>query len=191
MEENSKDLYEALLLRLGKMVAENVHLELRVHELMEDYNRVVKQLQGKGKHDNSPTGYTLGELTEALDKCELLKKDYDLLQDEYKRLEKMCIQLQTERNGVKTHVADCEHQKEELLKHIHRFNNSEFVEMGVACTHRGFASGDNPVIVGGGVCSACRRLIKMDLSGKKCVLCACRYDNTKGKEAQENKATDE
>lgn len=184
MEENSKELYEALLGRLGKMVAENVYLELRVHELMSDYNRVVKQLRGKEKHDNSPTGYTLGELTEALDKCEMLEK-------EYKQLEKQCIQLQTEHNEAKTHVAYCEHQKKELLEHIHRFDLSEFVEMGVACPHRGFALGDNPVMVGSSRCCNCRHFIREDLSSKKCVLCACRYDNTKDKEAQANKNTDE
>ena len=36
----------------------------------------------------------------------------------------------------------------------------------------------------------CQHFIKVDVFGRKCVLCACRYDNTKAKEAQECKNTD-
>lgn len=169
---------------LGEMVAdlkvENIQLTRRVHELMDNYNRVVRQLQDKEKHESSPTGYTLGELTEALDKCESLEKDNKLLKQQ-------CIQLRMERNEAKTHVADCEHQKEELFKQISRFNNSEFLKFGVVCSHRVFAPGDNPVMVGSDKCCNCRHLVKVDVFGKKCVLCAVRYDNTKEKEAQENK----
>lgn len=43
MTENDKTT-PALIQRLGEMVKENVELEQRVHELMDDYNRVVKQL---------------------------------------------------------------------------------------------------------------------------------------------------
>lgn len=122
---------------------------------------------------------------------EQLRQDYDFLRNEYKRLEKQCIQLQTERDEVKTHVAECESQKNELFGQMYRFENSEFVECGVACTHRGFVSGGNPVIVGFGLCMSCRHLIKADVFGKKYVLCAVRYDNSMDLEAQENKNTDE
>lgn len=186
-----KALYDALIMRLGLMVKENVELEQRVHQLVEDYNRVAKQLRGEEKHEPNTKNYTLGELTEALDKCKALEKDNTALAAEYRDLEKQCIQLQKELDEAKTHVGECESQKNELLEHIHRFDKSEFVECGVACTHRGFTSDDNPVMVGSGRCVSCRHFIKADVYGKKCVFCAVRYDNTMNLEAQENKNTDE
>ena len=163
------------------MVEENVHLELRVHQLMDEYNRVVKQLQGKEKHETSPAGHTLGELTEALDKCEALEKDHESLLREYNRLNDFCVRLQMEYNEAKTHVADCEHQKEELFREIERFKESAFMDMETLCTYISFPPNSNPVKVGSGKCMTCRHLMKVDVFGKKCVLCAVRYDNTKSK----------
>lgn len=184
------NLYDALIWRLGQMVKDNVELEQRVHQLVGDYNRVVKQLHGREKHDNTPTGCTLGELTEALDKYEALEETHKSLLSEYNRLIDHCVQLQTECDAAKTRVANCEHQKEELFKEIERFKQSAFVEMGYACTFLPFAPNDSPVKVGSGKCKNCRHLMKADVFGKKCVLCACRYDNTKSMETQE-KNTDE
>lgn len=169
---------EVLAYIIADLKAENMELVQRVHQLVDDYNDVVHQLNGKEKHDPNREGYTLGELTEALDKCEALEKDY-------KQLKQQCVQLQTERNEAKTRADDCESQKEELFKQIVRFDKSEFKEIGTACTCRPFTSKDSPVKVGSTECVICRHFIKMDKSF--CVLCACRYDNAKNMEAQEHK----
>lgn len=144
---------ETLAYIIADLKAENVELEQRVHQLMDDYNEVVRQL--------------------------------------YEQLKRQCVQFQTERNEATPHADECELQKEELFKHIARFENSEFLKIGDACTHRGFSPDGDFVKVGYGICSSCRHLIKMDVSGRKCVLCACRYDHTKAEETQECKNTDD
>ena len=65
---------ETLAYIIADLKAENVELEQRVHQLMDDYNDVVSQLRGMEKHEPNTEGYTLGELTEVLDKCEALEK---------------------------------------------------------------------------------------------------------------------
>ena len=169
---------ETLAYIIADLKAENVELEQRVHQLMDDYNDVARQLRGMEKHEPNTEGYTLGELTEVLDKCEALEKDNKILKQQ-------CVQLQTERNEAKTRFNNCESQKEELFKQIARFEQSEFKEIGTFCDSRPFASEDNPVKVGSTECCTCRHFLKMDKSF--CVLCACRYDNAKAMEAQEHK----
>ena len=182
-EENKRML--ALSCIVADLKAENIELEQRVHQLMDDYNDVVRQLNGKETHkDEDPSKQTLGDMLKMRDHCDKLEKDNE-------QLKRQCVQLQTERNEAKTHVDECELQKEELFKHIARFNNSEFLKIGDACTHIGFSPDGDFVKIGSGICNSCRHLIKVDVSDKKCVLCACRYDNTKADEAQECKPTDD
>lgn len=182
-EENKRML--ALAYIIADLKAENIELESRVHQLMDDYNEVVRQLNGKEKRkDEDPAKQTLGEMLKMRDHCDKLEKDNE-------QLKRQCVQLQTERNEAKTHADECDLQKDELFKHIARFEHSEFLKIGNACTHRESLSSGNPVKVGSGVCKICPHLIKVDVSGRKCVLCAWCYDNTKAEEALECKTTDE
>lgn len=178
MEKETNNRMEALACIIADLKAENMMMTECVHQLTDDYNDVARQLRGMEKHDSNTEGYTLGELIEALVKCEALEKDNKILKQQ-------CVQFQTERNEAKARVNDCEWKKEELFKQIARFDKSEFKEIGTACAHRPFASEDNPVKVGSTECCNCRHFLKMDKSF--CVLCACRYDSVKAMEAQEHK----
>lgn len=169
---------------IADLKAENMKLEQRVHQLMDDYNDVVRQLNDKeNRKDEDPAKQTLGEMLKMRDHCDKLEKDNE-------QLKRQCVKLQIERNEAKTHADTCEIQKEELFKHIARFENSEFLKIGDACTHRDSLLDGKPVNIGSGECCSCQHFIKVDVFGRKCVLCACRYDNTKAKEAQECKNTD-
>lgn len=164
---------ETLAYIISDLKAENMELEQRVHQLVDEYNDVVRKLHGKETHkDEDPARLLLDNMQKMRDHCDMLEKDNE-------QLKRQCVQLQTERNEAKTHADECELQKEELFKHIARFNNSEFLKIGDACTHRGFSSDSDFVKVGSGICYRCGHLIKVGLSGEKCVLCAWCYDNTK------------
>lgn len=176
---------ETLAHIIADLKAENVELEQRVHQLMDDYNDVVRLLNGKETHkDEDPARLFLADMQKMRDHCDMLEKDNE-------QLKRQCVQLQTERNEAKTHADECELQKEELFKHIARFNNSEFLEIGDDCTYRDSFSFGSPVKVGSGVCRSCQHIIKVDVFCRKCVLCAWCYDNTKADEAQECKSTDD
>ena len=182
-EENKRML--ALSYIVADLKAENIELAQRVQQLVDDYNEVVRQLNGKETHkDEDPAKLLLGNMQKMRDHCDMLEKNIE-------QLKRQCVQLQTERNEAKTHADECELQKEELFKHIARFNNSEFLKIGDDCIHRDSLSFGSPVKVGSGVCSICRHLIKMDMLGIKCVLCAWCYDNKKAKEELEGKPTDD
>lgn len=182
-KENKRML--ALSCIVADLKAENMELAQRVHQLLDDYNNVVRQLNGKETHkDEDIEGLLLRDMQKMRDHCDKLEKDNE-------QLKRQCVQLQTERNEAKTHADECELQKEELFKHIARFNTSEFLKIGDDCPHRDLLPGGTPVKVGHVKCNCCRHLIKVDVSGKKCVLCAWCYDNTKADEAQERKNTDD
>ena len=176
---------ETLAYIISDLKAENMELAQRVHQLVDDYNNVVRQLDGKETHkDEDPAKLLLGNMQKMRDHCDKLEKDIE-------QLKRQCVQLQTERNEAKTHADECELQKEELFKHIARFETSEFLKTGDYCTHRKSLPNGKPVKVGSVVCNCCRHSVKVDLDGKKSVLCAWRYDNTKAEEAQECKPTDD
>ena len=182
-EENKRML--ALSCIVADLKAENMELEQRVHQLMDEYNEVAHKLNGKEKRkDEDPARLLLDNMQKMRDHCDMLEKDNE-------QLKRQCIQLQTERNEAKTHADECELQKEELFKHIARFETSEFLKTGDYCTHRDILPDGAPVKVGSGVCMCCPHLIKVEESGTKCVLCAWCYDNTKAEEAQESKSTDD
>ena len=182
-EENKRML--ALSCIVADLKAENMELEQRVHQLVDDYNDVVRQLDGKETHkDEDPARLLLRNMQKMRDHCDMLEKDIE-------QLKRQCIQLQTERNEAKTHADECELQKEELFKHIARFEKSEFLKTGNVCTHRDPLPNGKPVKVGSVICNCCRHSVKVDLDGRKCVLCAYCYDNTKAEEAQERKPTDD
>ena len=182
-EENKRML--ALSCIVADLKAENMELEQRVHQLENDYNDVVRLLDGKEtRKDEDPARLFLADMQKIRDHCDMLEKDNE-------QLKRQCIQLQTERNEAKTHAEQCDIVQEDLCKHIARFEKSEFLKTGNICTHRDSLPNGNPVKVGSAECNSCRHLIKVDVWGKKCVLCAWCYDNTKTEEAQECETTDD
>ena len=181
-EENKRML--ALSCIVADLKAENMELVDRVHQLVDDYNDVARQLRGmeKRKDKDSPK--------QTQDDMQHLREHCDMLEKNIEQLKRECIQTQMERNEAKTHAYECELQKEELFKYFARFNISEFLKIGDDCPHRDPLPNGKPVKVGSEVCRSCRHIIKVDVSGKKCVLCAYCYDDKKAEEAQECKNTD-
>lgn len=73
-EENKR--MEALAYIIADLKAENIELEQRVHQLMDDYNEVFRQLNGKEKRkDEYPAKQTLGEMLKMRDHCDKLEKE--------------------------------------------------------------------------------------------------------------------
>ena len=181
-EENKRML--ALSYIVADLKAENMELVERVHQLVDDYNDVARQLRGmENRKDEDPANKPLDELQQLRDHCDMLEKNIE-------ELKRDCIQLQTERNEAKNHAEECDLQKEELFKYFARFNISEFLKIGDDCPHLDSLPNGKPVKVGSEACRSCPHIIKVDVSGKKCVLCAYCYDNKKAEEAQECKNTD-
>lgn len=114
---------EVLAYIIADLKTENMKLEQRVHQLVDDYNDVVRQLNGMEKHEPNTGGFTLGELTESLDKCEALEKDNKELANEHRNFEQMYNELNVKYNAIK-------HQRDEQEEYINRFKLAEFVEMG-------------------------------------------------------------
>ena len=182
-EENKRML--ALSYMVADLKAENMELAQRVQQLVDDYNDVARQLNGYETHkDEEPEKLLLGNMQKMRDHCDKLEKENE-------QLKRQCVQLQTERNEAKTHAEQCDIVKEDLCKHIARFERSEFLKTGVDCPHRVSLPNGQPVKVGSVECNSCRHLIKVDVHGRKCVLCAWCYDNTKAEEAQECKSADD
>ena len=176
-EENKRML--ALSYIVADLKAENMELADRVQYLEEDYNKVVSLL----RKDEDPANKTLDELKHLRDHCDMLEKNIEELKRE-------CIQTQMERNEAKTHAYQCDIVQEDLFKRIVRFEKSEFLKIGDDCYHRDSLQNGHRVKVGSELCRYCQHMIKEDVSGKKCVLCAYGYDNKKAEEAQECKNTD-
>ena len=182
-EENKRML--ALSCIVADLKTENMELVERVQQLVDKNSDVACKLNGNETHkDDDIEKLLLGNMQKMRDHCDKLEKDNE-------QLKRQCVQLQTERNEAKTHAEQCDIVKEDLCKHIARFERSEFLKIGDDCPHRDSLSFGSPVKVGSGVCSICRHLIKVDVHGRKCVLCAWCYDNTKAEEAQECKTTDD
>lgn len=69
-EENKR--MEALAYIIADLKTENIELEQRIHQLMDEYNNVEHQLRGMEKRkDEDPSRQTLGEMREHCDKLEL------------------------------------------------------------------------------------------------------------------------
>ena len=176
---------ETLAYIIADLKAENIELAQRVHQLVDDYNDVARQLNDKETHkDEDPAKLLLGDMQKMRDHCDKLEKDNE-------QLKRQCVQLQTERNEAKTHAEQCDVVQEDLCKHIARFEKSEFLKTGDDCPYRYFLPNRKPVKVGSAECNSCWHLLKVDVHGRKCVLCAWCYDNTKAEEAQECKTTDD
>ena len=185
MKEEENKRMVALSYMVADLKAENMELADRVQYLEDEYNKVVSLLHVmENRKDKDSQKQTLGDMQHLRDHCDMLEKNIEQLKRE-------CVQLQIERNEAKTHAEECDLQKEELFKYFARFNISEFLKIGDDCTHRDLLPNGKPVKVGSEECRCCRHIIKEDVSGKKCVLCAWCYDNKKAEEAQECKNTDD
>lgn len=76
MSKYFKSTEEALLLRLGQMVKENVELEQCVRQLTEDLYEVTRQTQGREKRkDEDPERQTLGQMSQMRDHCDKLEME--------------------------------------------------------------------------------------------------------------------
>ena len=182
-EENKRML--ALSYIVADLKAENMELVVRAQQLEDDYNDVARQLRGmENRKDKDSPKQTLDELKQLRDHCDMLEKNIEGLKRE-------CAQLHIERNEAKTRADECDMIAEDLFKHIARLEKSEFLKIGDDCLHLDSLPNGHPVKIGSEACRYCRHIIKEDVSGKKCVLCAWCYDNTKAEEAQECKTTDD
>lgn len=73
-EENKRIL--ALSYIVADLKAENIELAQRVHQLMDEYNDVVRQLNGKETHkDEDPERLLLGNMQKMRDHCDKLEKE--------------------------------------------------------------------------------------------------------------------
>ena len=71
-EENKRML--ALSCIVADLKAENMELEQRVHQLVDDYNEVVRQLNGKEERkDKDPAKLLLGNMQKMRDHCDKLE----------------------------------------------------------------------------------------------------------------------
>ena len=182
-EENKRML--ALSCIIADLKTENMELVERVQQLVDKNNDVVRQLNGNETHkDDGIETLLLSDMQKMRDHCDKLEKENE-------QLKRQCVQLQTERNEAKTLAEQYDIVQEDLCNHIARFEKSEFLKTGNICTHRLFLPNGNPVKVGSAECNSCCHLLKVDVHGRKCVLCAWCYDNTKAEEAQERKTTDD
>lgn len=86
-EENNR--MEALACIIADLKAENMMMTERVHQLVDDYNDVVRQLNGKKKRkDEDPSKQTLGEMMQMRDHCDMLKRDNAILKVKLKETKK-------------------------------------------------------------------------------------------------------
>ena len=185
MEKETNNRMEALAYIIADLKAENMMMTERVHQLVDDYNNVARQLRGMEKHEPNTEGYTLRELTEALDKCEALEKDNKQLANEHRNLERLYNELNGKSNALENTNKDLRKQRDEQEVCINRFKSAEFVEMGQECQYNYKSLKKTKRKVGDGECYACPHLMKADVFGKKCVLCAYLYDNKKEHDARE------
>ena len=73
-EENKRML--ALACIVADLKAENIELAQRVHQLEDDYNDVVRQLDGKETHkDEDPARLLLDNMQKMRDHCDKLEKE--------------------------------------------------------------------------------------------------------------------
>lgn len=79
-EENKRML--ALSCIVADLKAENMELEQRVQQLVDDYNNVVRQLNGNEKHKDEDTArLLLGNMQKIRDHCDKLEKENRELKD--------------------------------------------------------------------------------------------------------------
>ena len=76
MKTEEKKRMLALSCIVADLKAENMELEQRVHQLVDDYNEVVRQLNGKEtRKDEDPARLLLGNMQKMRDHCDKLEKE--------------------------------------------------------------------------------------------------------------------
>lgn len=119
--EAASKRFIALATMMGDLKQENIELAERVKQLMNDYNKVAKQLR------NQPL---LSDITEALDKVEKLERKRDLFKKAYEQTERLYESLfnqhdlqsnelkavREERDDAKEQYNELQHKYEELQK---------------------------------------------------------------------------
>ena len=106
-EENKRML--ALSYIVADLKAENMELVERVHQLVDDYNDVARQLRGMEKRkDNDPANQTLGEIQHLRDHC-------DKLENENRELERFAKAIHSFVKDKKLYMekgANCQYYKD-------------------------------------------------------------------------------
>ena len=105
-EENKRML--ALSCIVADLKAENMELVERVHQLMDDYNDVVRQLEGKEKRkEKEQLKQTLVELRQIREQCEKLEVENRYL----KHLEKAIHAFVKDKNIYTRKGTSCEYKQ--------------------------------------------------------------------------------
>lgn len=176
---------DALIMRLGQMVKENVELEQRVHQLMEDYNRVARQLRGKEKHEDKPEGTTIGQMCEMHELCDKKDSEIEILKEENRQLQQDNKRIYENLTTAEGFNEDLRKQRDEDLKIIERLNQAEIHTNFSPCPHK-VCAGDQSILVGTPPCVNCPYFLR---SGSDAILCAFHYDWQN--EMQQEKPSDE
>ena len=105
-EENKRML--ALSYIVADLKAENIELAQRVHQLVDDYNEVVRQLNGKETHkDEDPAKLLLGNMQKMRDHCDKLEKE----NRELKRFAKTMHEFVKDKNIYMRKGTYCEYKQ--------------------------------------------------------------------------------
>lgn len=95
---------EVLAYIIADLKTENMKLEQRVHQLVDDYNNVVHQLNGKEKRkDEDPTKQALDEMMQMRDLCDELERE----NKELKRFAKAIHAFVKDKNFYMKKVTTC------------------------------------------------------------------------------------
>ena len=98
---------ETLAYIISDLKAENVELEQRVHQLMDDYNDVVRLLNGKEKQKDKNSKPTLGEVLDVRSRCYKLEVE----NRELKRFAKAMYAFVTDKNIYMRKGTSCEYKQ--------------------------------------------------------------------------------
>ena len=106
-EENKRML--ALAYVVADLNAENMELEQRVHQLVDDYNNVVRQLNGKEtRKDEDPAKMFLADMQKMRDHCDKLEKE----NRELKGFEKAIHSFVKDKKLYMAKGANCQYYKD-------------------------------------------------------------------------------
>lgn len=74
MKQEDNKRMEALAYIIADLKAENVELEQRVHQLVDEYDNVARQLRGMEKRKDDPEKQMLGNMLKMRDHCDKLER---------------------------------------------------------------------------------------------------------------------
>lgn len=175
-EENERLTILASL--MSDLKKEKDELAERVKQLMDDYNRVVKQLQELDRNgENAKSLEKIKQLElsndSLLKECTNLQKCNEELHQKYDTAQDELYKLKDERNIVEVRYNNLREVNDFAEKHIARFRHSVFLRMEHDCPYGVNAK------VGSLVCFNCEHYIKSDFGNTKTTLCAHNYDKEK------------